>query len=346
MITLKEIAKECGVSTATVSNVLNNKKNVSDEIRQKVLDVVKERGYKLNYVAQGLRKQKTQTIGVIAEDIAQFTTPAIIEGIMELCEENGYRTIVQNLRLYSRWHDSWFDNDKMYYSVMDPAVQEMASIRVDGIIYVAGHARNIHRFPKDNDIPSVLAYAYSQEKDVPSVVIDDEEAAKTAVEYLIKKGHKKIGVMAGEAENIHAKLRILGYQRALFEAGILYNPELVVYAGWGKEFSYNCTKELLDKGVTAVFCMSDRNAGGVYQYLFEHGMQAGKDISVMGFDNEMISDYMTPRLSTMKIELGTIGKKAVELLFDKMAEKSVVDHIKVPCTLIERNSVISNALND
>ncbi|MCR5670665.1 MAG: LacI family DNA-binding transcriptional regulator [Butyrivibrio sp.] len=339
MITLKEIAKECGVSTATVSNILNGKKNASEETREKVLSVVKKRGYKLNYVAQGLRKQKTQTIGVIAEDIAQFTTPAIIEGIMELCEENGYRTIVQNLRLYSRWQDSWFDNDKMYYSVMDPAVQEMASIRVDGIIYVAGHARNIHRFPKDYNIPAVLAYAYSQEKDVPSVVIDDEESAKNAVEYLIKKGHKKIGVMAGEQENIHSKLRILGYQRALYEAGILYNPELVVYSGWGKELSYRSAEALLGKDITAVFCMSDRNAGGVYKYLFEKGMQAGKDISVMGFDNEMIADYMTPGLTTMKIELGNIGKKAVELLFDKMAEKPVDDRVKIPCSLIERESV-------
>lgn len=339
MITLKEIAKECGVSTATVSNILNDKKNVSEETRQKVLSVVKERGYKLNYVAQGLRKQKTQTIGVIAEDIAQFTTPAIIEGIMELCEEKGYRTIVQNLRLYSRWQDSWFDNDKMYYSVMDPAVQEMASIRVDGIIYVAGHARNIHRFPKDYDIPAVLAYAYSQEKEVPSVVIDDEEAAKNAVEYLIKKGHTKIGVMAGEQENIHTKLRILGYQKALFEAGILYNPELVMYAGWGKELSYKSAEALLSNGVTAVFCMSDRNAGGVYEYLFEKGKQVGKDISVMGFDNEMIADYMTPGLTTMKIELGEIGKKAAEVLFDKMAEGAVEEQIRIPCSLIERGSV-------
>ena len=122
MITLKEIAKECGVSTATVSNILNGKNKVSQETRERVLEVVKERGYKLNYVAQGLRRQKTQTIGVIAEDIAQFTTPEIIEGIMEVCEERGYRTIVQNLRLYSRWQDLWFDNERMYYSVMDPAV--------------------------------------------------------------------------------------------------------------------------------------------------------------------------------------------------------------------------------
>ena len=341
MITLKDIAKECGVSTATVSNILNGKNKVSEETRNRVLKVVNERGYKLNYVAQGLRKQKTQTIGVIAEDIAQFTTPEIIEGIMEVCEERGYRTIVQNLRLYARWQDLWFDNDKMYYSVMNPAVQEMASIRVDGIVYVAGHARKIHRFPNDNQIPSVLAYAYSQEEEVPSVVIDDEEAARVAVDYLIKRGHTKIGVMAGEQENIHTKLRILGYQKALYDAGILYNPELVTYAGWGKELSYNAAEALLAKDITAIFSMSDRNAGGIYKYLFEHGKQAGKDISIIGFDDEMISDFMTPGLTTMRIDLLGIGKKAIEMLFDKMEGKEVTREIKMPCRLIERASVSS-----
>lgn len=339
MITLKDIAKECGVSTATVSNILNGKNKVSEETRNRVLQVVNERGYKLNYVAQGLRKQKTQTIGVIAEDIAQFTTPEIIEGIMEVCEERGYRTIVQNLRLYARWQDLWFDNDKMYYSVMNPAVQEMASIRVDGIVYVAGHARKIHRFPSDYQIPSVLAYAYSQEEEVPSVVIDDEEAARVAVDYLIKRGHTKIGVMAGEQENIHTKLRILGYQKALYDAGILYNPELVTYAGWGKELSYNAAEALLKKDITAIFSMSDRNAGGIYKYLFEHGKQAGKDISIIGFDDEMISDFMTPGLTTMRIDLLGIGKKAIEMLFDKMEGKEVSREIKMPCRLIERASV-------
>ena len=186
MVTLKEIAKECGVSTATVSNILNGKNKVSEETRKRVMDVIEERGYKLNYIAQGLRKQKSQTIGVIAEDIAQFTTPEIIEGIMEVCEERGYRTIVQNLRLYSRWQDLWFDNEKMYHSVMDPAVQEMASIRVDGIVYVAGHARKISRFPSEYEIPSVLAYAYSQDEMVPSVVIDDEDAVTKRTFLLIE----------------------------------------------------------------------------------------------------------------------------------------------------------------
>ena len=339
MVTIKEIAKECGVSTATVSNIINGKKNVGEETRARVMAVIERTGYKLNYVAQGLRKQKTHTIGVIAEDIGQFTTPEMIEGVMEVCEANGYRTIVQNLRLYSRWDDLWFDNEKMYNSVMDPAVQEMASIRVDGIVYIAGHARKINRFPSEYDIPSVLAYAYSQDKAVPSVVIDDEESARVMVKYLIDHGHTRIGVLAGEQDNIHAKLRMLGYQQALYEAGILYDPNLVIYAGWGKEYGYRESANILSKDVTAVFCMSDRIAGGLYQYLYEHNMEAGRDISVAGFDNELISDFMMPGLTTTKIDLINIGRTAMSMLLDKLEGKETEQLVKVPCKMIKRQSI-------
>ncbi|MBR4832224.1 MAG: LacI family DNA-binding transcriptional regulator [Butyrivibrio sp.] len=339
MVTIKEIAKECGVSTATVSNIINGKKNVGEDTRARVMAVIERTGYKLNYVAQGLRKKKTQTIGIIAEDIGIFTTPEMIEGVMEVCEDNGYRTIVQNLRLYSRWDDLWFDNEKMYNSVMDPAVQEMASIRVDGIIYIAGHGRKISRFPSGYDIPAVLAYAYSQQSDVPSVVIDDEDSARVMVKYLIDHGHKRIGVLAGEQDNLHAKLRMLGYQRALYEAGILYDPNLVIYAGWGKEYGYRESANMLKNDVTAVFCMSDRIAGGLYQYLYEHNMEAGKDISVVGFDGEIISEFMMPELTTTKIDLIGIGKTAMNMLLDKLDGKETEQLVKVPCKFIERRSV-------
>ena len=102
MVTLKEIARECNVSATTVSNILNGKPKVSEETRLRVLDVVKKRGYQPNYIAQGLRNQKTKTIGIIAEDISQFSTPGMIESIMACCEEKGYRTIVQNLDVYKR----------------------------------------------------------------------------------------------------------------------------------------------------------------------------------------------------------------------------------------------------
>ena len=99
MVTLKEIARECNVSPTTVSNILNGKPKVSEETKERVLETVNRLGYRPNYIAQGLRNQKTKMIGIIAEDIAQFTTPEIVEGIMSYCEEKGYRSIVKNLRL-------------------------------------------------------------------------------------------------------------------------------------------------------------------------------------------------------------------------------------------------------
>ena len=134
MVTLKEIARECNVSPTTVSNILNGKPKVSEETKERVLETVNRLGYRPNYIAQGLRNQKTKMIGIIAEDIAQFTTPEIVEGIMSYCEEKGYRSIVKNLRLYARWSDSWYNKESDYHAILEPAIRELTSIMVDGII--------------------------------------------------------------------------------------------------------------------------------------------------------------------------------------------------------------------
>lgn len=134
MVTLKEIAQRCNVSVTTVSNILNGKPKVSEVTKKMVMDVVAELGYQPNYIAQGLRRQKTHTIGIIADDIAEFSTPKMIESIMACCEDKGYRTIVQNLRLFSRWGDDWYDKEDGYKAALDVALNELLSIKVDGII--------------------------------------------------------------------------------------------------------------------------------------------------------------------------------------------------------------------
>ncbi|MCX4339375.1 MAG: LacI family DNA-binding transcriptional regulator [Lachnospiraceae bacterium] len=235
MVTLKEIAKECNVSPTTVSNILNGKPKVSNDTKKKVLETIDKMGYKPNYIAQGLRRQKTRTIGIIVEDIAQFSTPEIVEGIMSNGEEKGYRTVVKNMRLYARWGDIWYGDENSYHSILDPALQELESIRVDGIIYIAGHARIINCFPQSFPIPAVMAYAFSKNPDIPSVVIDDQKSAHEIVQYLISKRHTKIGVIGGRKNNIHTQQRLLGYQKALLENGIPYNPNWVRYAEWEKE---------------------------------------------------------------------------------------------------------------
>ncbi|MCR4586797.1 MAG: LacI family transcriptional regulator, partial [Lachnospiraceae bacterium] len=287
MTTLKEIASRCGVSATTVSNVLSGKPKVSEETRQKILEEVKRTGYQPNYMAQGLRIQKTHTIGIIAEDICQFSTPDLLDGIMIKLEEAGYRATVKNLRLYSRWGDRWYDMDREYHSVFDPALQELLAAKVDGIIHVAGHGRPIHVYPNDFEKPVVMAYAYSESSQIPSIVLDDEQGSYAMVKHLLSLGHKRIGFISGRADNIHSQLRIAGYQKALYESKILYDPSLVVYGNWDKKTGYEETAHLLQQApdVSAIFCISDEMSGGVLQYLREQHIEVPGKISVVSFDN-------------------------------------------------------------
>lgn len=341
MVTLKEIARECNVSATTVSNILNGKPKVSEETRQRVLATVDKMDYRPNYIAQGLRNRKTKTIGIIAEDIAQFTTPGIVEGIMSRCEEKGYRTLVKNLRLYARWKDSWYDNESRYHSILDPALKELESIRVDGIIYIAGHARVIHCFPEDFKTPAVMAYAFADNKRVPSVAIDDSKSAYEMIRYLISKGHRKIGVIGGKENNIHTQQRILGYQKALFENKILFNPAWVRYTSWDRKSAYLEAIELLKTDVTAIFCMADQMAAGVYWCLDEMGLRAGRDIAVAGFDNQDMAECFVPGLTTMALPLMEIGTMSADFLLKQMddPEEKMPERVLIPCTFIERESV-------
>ena len=346
MVTLKEIAQKCNVSATTVSNILNGKAKASEKTKQMVMQAVKEMGYQPNYIAQGLRNSKTHTIGIIAEDIAQFTTPGMIESIMEYFEEKGYRTIVQNLRMYARWQDSWYHNDEKYHSVFDPALQELMSVKVDGIIYVAGHARIIKCFPEDFQIPAVMAYAYTDSKEVPSIAIDDVKSAYDVVKHLLDMGHRKIGVIGGFSDNIHTQKRLLGYQKALFESQVLFEPDLVCYGNFERSTGYEESGKLIDAGVTAVFCMTDRIAGGVYDRIEERGLVVGKDISVAGFDNQDIAEYFRPALTTTALPLHEIGYRSAKMLLEKIEKGSAeeeedgkVTEVLRPCEILCRNSV-------
>lgn len=343
MVTIKEIAKECNVSPTTVSNILNGRPNVGEKTKKKVLEVVKQRGYQPNYIARGLRIQKTRMIGIIVEDLVQFSTAGVVDGIMENCERLGYRTTLQNLRLYSRWHDTWYENEDAFYSILNPALQQIRQIQADGVIYVAGHERYVRCFPEDFSIPAVMTYAYEKSGKVPSVVLDDEKGGYEMARYLISMGHRKIGVIGGRADNIHTQKRLVGYQRALFESQVFFDPDLVCYGNWDRDSGYRLTGGLLRKGVTAIFCMSDQMAGGVYDFLAEHGMQAGKDISVAGFDNQDMAEYFRPSLTTMDLPLRKMGYLAAEILLSQLESGKEIQtgekERKVSCRLIARDSV-------
>ena len=318
MITLKEIAERCGVSVATVSNILNGKPKVSEETRQRVLAVVKETGYQPNLLAQGMRSKKTNTIGIITEDLEEFSSAPIVEKIMAVCEENNYRNILINMRLYDKWQDTWYKDMAKLKSSLYPALQQMQAIRVDGIIYVAGHCRDIDYFPDDFDIPVLIAYALSADNKYTSVMIDDEVGGYNVTKHLIDQGHKKIGVITGVPDNIHAQHRLVGYQKALFESELLYSPLLIKHGNWERESGRIAMEELLKEDITAVFCMNDIMAAGAYDTIYAHGLEVNKDISVMGYDNRQLSEYLRPTLSTNDIKLEEVGKLSAELMIEQL----------------------------
>ncbi len=345
MITLKEIAKKCGVSITTVSNVLNNKPKVSDETRQRILELVKETGYQPNYFAQGMRKQKTRIIGIIVEDLELFSTPAIVEAIIAYCDDNNYRTILVNMRIYDKWKDTWYADEEKIQSILQPMVQELLSVKVDGIMYVAGHCRHIDYFNEDFDIPAIIVYALSESRRFPSVIFDDEKGGYDITKYLISMGHRKIGVISGANNNLHTHYRRLGYQKALFEEGILYNPSLVLHGDWERPSGYKPAEKLVKEGVTAIFCMNDRMAAGAYDYLYDNNIIVGQDISIVGYDNNNISEYLRPPLTTNDIPLRDIGKTAAKYFLNSLEENhdtnTKKEILRLPCNMVIRESVKS-----
>ena len=161
--------------------------------------------------------------------------------------------------------------------------------------------------------------------------------------YLISKDHTKIGVIAGAIDNLHTKSRLLGYQKALFEERVLYNPSLVYYGDWERETGYRGAKQLVDEGVTAIFCMNDAMAVGAYDYLYEQDLAVGQDISIVGYDNMELSECLRPRLTTNGIQLGEIGRKSAEIMIQTLEDaekrKDMAMTVKVPCRMVERESV-------
>jgi len=342
MITLKEIAEKCNVSIATVSNILNGKANVSEETKNRILKVVQETGYKPNYLARHLRATKTQSIGIIIDDLTEFSSPEIIDGVMSYLEENNYKAVLENLRFYSKWGTKWYDNDGFEKSV-DAAIRQLSAIKVDGIVYIAGHARNINCLPENPEVPLVLSYAFTDNPNISSVEIDDIQSAYTLANHLIKNGHKEIACIAGAEDNIHTTRRLEGLKKALADNGLTLKDEHIFYGNWKSDSGYKACEELMKnhKNISAIFCFNDIMAAGVYDYLNDSKIISTEDISIVGFDNRTVSYFLKPALTTMEIPLYDIGRKSGELVLKQInsQEKLTKQECFISCKLIERKSV-------
>lgn len=339
MATIREISDRANVSIATVSKVLNGKGGVGQATIDNVLAIARELNYRPNLTARSLKKGQSQTLGVITEDLTVFNTPDIVDGIDAYCESQGYHYILGNLRFNKRYGHHPQDTEECS-RLMHALVDTMLSKQVDGIIYIGCHSHAVVPLSPNADIPFVYAYCYSIDPNVPSVLYDDQKAAFEATQLLIRRGHRSIGMIAGQSDSIHTANRILGHQEALFAGSIPYNPRLTLYGDWERDQAYALTEQLIASGVTAIFSHNDLMALGVLDYCGKNGIEVGRDLALIGFDNREIGTVCRPTLSTVSLPLFEMGQTATHLLIDMLAGRHIQcgQKLMLACNVIERES--------
>lgn len=339
MTTIKDIAEKCNVSIATVSNVINNRGKVSDQTKRRIWDVAKELNYVPNYMAKNLKQKNNRNIGIIAEDLTVFHIPQVVDGINEFLDEKNYTFILGNMRMYQKHGNKYYlcaDYEKM----VKEELSIMAAKQISGIIYIEGHCHEIKCIPDDFPIPMVSVYGFINNNNVPAVICDDEQGAQMAVDKLLETGAAEIGIITGAPGSYHTRKRQQGYHKALYDAGVLYDPEWMVEGEWSRQSGYRAAGILIEKGIRSIFAMNDLMAGGVYDYAKEHGLEIGEEIKVVGFDDREICEFYDPKLTSVALPLRELGKQAAEMLLQKIenGNKTEGGTRKIDCILKNRNS--------
>ncbi len=335
-ITIKEIAKEAGVSIATVSMILNNKDHsITNATRIRVLEIVKKHNYIPNAMAGSLVTQKTHLVGLILPDITNPFFPGIARGAEDKANESGYSIIFCN------------SDDKL--EVEEKYIETLTKKMADGIIIA--HSSNSEKMSEILErckVPIILIDRdFYSENIRGKVLVDNLEGAHKGVTHLINKGYKKIAFLSGSLKTKTAKDRLDGYKLALKESNIKYDENLVKFGEYKIEWGRNGVKELLNENklIDAIFCGNDLIAIGAMKELKEKGYIIPNDIGVMGFDDIYLAGLVEPSLTTIRQPNYNMGYKAMELLLDNINNKETDIHdkeiktITLKTELIIRNSI-------
>ncbi|WEK55528.1 MAG: LacI family DNA-binding transcriptional regulator [Candidatus Cohnella colombiensis] len=327
--TIKDVAKLANVSISTVSRVMNAPETVIEQKRTKVQTAIEKLKYKPNALARGLIYKKTNTLGVVIPDIRNAYYADIIRGMEDASKKLGYNLIICNTdrdknRLFSYLH-SFYEK------------------QVDGILYTSDpiYPDYYKEFERLN-MPVVLVSTHSMEYNMPSVKIDDEQAAYDGVNYLIAAGHRNIGMVSFDlSDSIAGQPRYQGFVRALRENDLEHCKHNIVYVdGWTTNTLGEGT-QILEQfpDITAIFTASDELALGLISDLHDRGIAVPEQISVMGFDNIRWSSFSIPRLTTVAQPTYEIGYRSVEKLDTLInGEEDPILREIVPHTIIERGS--------
>ncbi|MGR3763161.1 LacI family DNA-binding transcriptional regulator [Rossellomorea sp. NS-SX7] len=326
MATIKDVAKLSGVAVSTASYALNNSTKVSEETRQKVLAAAKELNYQKNGLASDLKRTSTNTIALILSDLSGPYYSELIKGVQDVASTNGYDLIACS----------------SIGGAQSTAIKFLREKRVDGVIILAHNIDDKTILDSAREgFPIVVLDRSVQSEHVVQIEVDNEHGAFMATEHLIEKGSREIAYVSGPYNSHDNELRFKGYQSALEKHGIEYRSKWKVSGGFTREGGYQATKMIIaQKDVPqAIFYANDEMAIGGLQALNEKKLSVPDDISIIGFDDIQLSEYVSPPLTTMRQPKYEAGALAVHLIFQVLSKEKVDPNYKLTTELIERKSV-------
>ncbi|MDZ7962291.1 MAG: LacI family DNA-binding transcriptional regulator [Aulosira sp. DedQUE10] len=331
-ISIEDIARKAGVSHTTVSRALRDSPLISPKVREEIKQLAREMGYVPNGIAQSLQTQRTNTIGVVVTSIADPFFAEVVEGIEQIARVSGLSVLLSTSHRDVEQEIAAIDN---FYRR-----------RVDGILVADSRISKYHT-KQLGQIAVPTVFINSQTENQPemfhSVTIDDCLGARLAVEHLVSLGHISIGYLGVGDRSLSNQLRLEGYQIALSEANL---PQINDWVAIREEDNTRTSDvvtgqqmlpQLVNAGVTGIFCYNDMVAVGALLACKELGISVPQDLSLVGFDGIALGGYITPPLTTVRQPMLEIGRGAMQMLLDLLQDKTVKNCVLSPY-LIERES--------
>jgi len=306
-VTIKDVAKEAGVSYATVSHVINETRHVEPETEERVKKALKKLDYSPNIMARSLRGGQSKTIGLIVPDTSNLFFAEIARKIEDIGFQQGYSVIIGN-------SDNDLNKQKNY-------IDTLIAKNVDGVIFISTGSQelDLEIFPQ-NKIPIVVADRDMSLEIADVVLLNNKEGGYIATRHLAELGHKKIGCITGPNSLSPSMERVEGYKKALIDFDIIFHSNLIEVGDFQFKGGEQATDKLLKNNpdITAIFVLNDMMAIGAMRAARRHGLVLPDDLSIVGFDNIELSEFITPSLTTIAQPFGEIASIAVRLLIERI----------------------------
>ncbi|WP_409347235.1 LacI family DNA-binding transcriptional regulator [Paenibacillus sp. MBLB4367] len=328
-VTIKDIAKQAGVSHTTVSRALNDSPLINPETKERIKEIADRMNYTPNFSAKSLVLDRSYNLGLFFSTLDRGTSPSFfydaVRGVNNVIKDQ-YNLIVRGIDDYER-----FDR--------------ITKKRFDGIIIMSQSERDdaFIAYLLEKHIPHVVLNRHIENAPVMNICSDDQQGAYRLVEHLIGQGHKRIAIIEGKEGFKSTQQRMEGCLRALRKHGVELHPELKAQGSYDLESGYSAMKKLLTNRElpTAVFCFNDDMAVGAMKAIAERGLSVPHDISIVGFDDNMFSGFVSPALTTVKRPIEQISRKGAETLLEMIEKKGTLklETIYLHTELVLRESV-------